>query len=60
MILMPKVPATGEDHGHAMLGAGGDDLGVVSRAPGLNHGRDAEAGSDVDAVTEGEKWRRTP
>ena len=39
--LMSEMPAAGEEHRHAMLVAGGDDVGIVSGSTGLDDGCDS-------------------
>ena len=52
---MAEVAAAGEDHGHAVLVAGGDGLVVAPRAAGLDDRGDARGGGDVGAVAEREE-----
>src|SRR5262249_21726712 len=50
-----EVPHAGKHHRHVVLIRCGDDLGVAPAAAGLNDGADAEAGGNIDIVTEGEE-----
>jgi nucleoside-diphosphate-sugar epimerase len=52
---MAEVAAAGEDHGHAVLVAGGEGLVVALRAAGLDDRRDPGGGGDVGAVAEREE-----
>src|SRR5512143_125421 len=47
---MPEMPHAGEDHGHAVLVGGFDDLVVAHRAAGLHYRADAALRGGIDAV----------
>ena len=49
------MPASGEDHGEAVLLAGGDHLVVPAGSAGLYDRGDARAGCQVDRISEGEE-----
>jgi hypothetical protein len=56
---MPEVPLAGEDHGHAALVRGGDDLGVAHAAARLDRGGRARIRRGEQAVGEGEERIRS-
>ena len=52
---MPEMANAGEDHGHAKLVGGGDDLVVPNRTTGLDHSGCARRGHSLKAIREGEE-----
>ena len=55
MVLMPEVADAGEDHGHAALVGGGDDLGITNRATRLDCSGGTGFGGGNETVGEGEE-----
>ncbi len=52
---MSKVPATGEEHRHAVFVAGGDHFRVISGSTRLDDGRNSRLGRDVNSIAKREK-----
>ena len=52
---MPEQTDAGEEHSHAVLVSGLDDLGVPDRAAGVNDRGDANLVRRVDAIPEREE-----
>ena len=52
---MPEQTDAGEEHSHAVLVGGLDDLGIPNRTAWMNYRGDANFVSGVDAITEWEE-----